>query len=187
MNNEKTTQNFTVKVFFRGDWCPWCAAYLNDFNEVQNEINRLGGKLIGITSQVNNESKHNLDLNFDIVSDPDNIEAVKYGVNITPKQETPLADVAGQYEHGMAQPAVIVESSTGNKLYEWIIVPAEMNFGGATDRPLVKDILADIKSALQSGQQAQSGTSKTDMAYLEVNHPTQFQQVQDYLASLSAD
>jgi len=187
MNNETQPAKFTVKVFFRGDWCPWCKAYLNDFNEVVEEIRRLGGDLIGITSQVGNTSKKTQGLNFEILSDPENTEALRYGVNITPKTETPLANVDGQYENGMAQPAVIAESSSGTKLYEWIIVPAEMNFGGVKDRPLVEHVLTDINLALVNGQRSHLKDKKTtDMAYLETMHPTEFEQVQEYIASLKS-
>ena len=108
------------------------------------------------------------------------------------RSETPLANVDGQYENGMAQPAVIAESSSGTKLYEWIIVPAEMNFGGAKDRPLVEHVLADIKLALVNGQRSNGqrshlkDTKTTDMAYLETRHPTEFEQVQEYIASLKS-
>ena len=32
---------FTIKVFFRGDWCPWCNGYLRDFNRELETIKKL--------------------------------------------------------------------------------------------------------------------------------------------------
>ena len=68
-------QNFTVKVFFRGDWCPWCSAYLADFNDVRDQISELGGRIVGITAQAGNQSKQNLGLGFDVLVDEANVEA----------------------------------------------------------------------------------------------------------------
>jgi peroxiredoxin len=114
MNNK-----FTVKVFFRGDWCPWCSAYLKDFNDKPlAKIQALGGEVIGVTSQAGNQSQETLGLNFDILVDETNIEAKKYGIVVTPKAESPLKDVDGVYPNGMAQPGVVIEDANGKILYK---------------------------------------------------------------------
>lgn len=174
---------FTIKVFFRGDWCPWCNGYLRDFNSHLETIRALGGDVVGITSQIGNQSKANNELDFDIQVDAANIEAAKYDIYITPKAETPLAEVDGVYENGMVQPGVVVEDADGNILYRWAIVPSEMNFGGATDRPLVADIVGALEQIVTSGA-TPSDFGSTDMAYLAANHPDQHKMVMDYLASL---
>lgn len=174
---------FTIKVFFRGDWCPWCNAYLRDFNSHLDQVASLGGKIVGITSQKGNQSAVNNDLGFDIRVDEDNVEALKYGIFITPKEETPLKDVEGMYPGGMVQPGVVIEDADGEVLYRWAIVPSEMNLGGASDRPLVTDILAALETILAGGETPRN-ISKTDMAYLEANHPESYQMVQAYMASL---
>jgi peroxiredoxin len=174
---------FTIKVFFRGDWCPWCNGYLRDFNEHLDTIKALGGNVVGITSQIGNQSKANNELNFDIEVDPENIQAKKYDIFITPKEETPLADVEGVYANGMVQPGVVVEDSDGKVLYRWAIVPSEMNFGGATDRPLVADIVGALEHIVANGS-APGEFRATDMEYLAASHPDQHKMVMDYLASL---
>ncbi|WP_088243023.1 redoxin domain-containing protein [Calothrix rhizosoleniae] len=179
------SSNFTVKVFFRGDWCPWCSGYLKDFNDkALHKIQELGGNIVGITSQAGNQSQKNLGLNFDIQIDEENIEAKKYGIFITPKAETPLKDVDGVYPNGMAQPGVVIEDSKGKILYKWAIVPSEMNLGGASDRPLVADIVASLEQILK-GQETGDSFSTTSMSYLEQNHPEEYQKVQAYIASLN--
>ena len=179
------SSNFTVKVFFRGDWCPWCSGYLRDFNDqALHKIQELGGKVVGITSQAGNQSQKQLGLNFDIQIDEENIEAKKYGIFITPKTETPLKDVDGVYPNGMVQPGVVIEDSEGKILYKWAIVPSEMNLGGASDRPLVSDIVASLEQILK-GQENGNSFNKTDMNYLEQNHPEEYQKVQAYIASLN--
>lgn len=174
---------FTIKVFFRGDWCPWCNGYLRDFNGHLETIRGLGGTVVGITSQKGNQSKENNGLDFDVVVDPENVEAKKHDIFITPKSETPLAEVEGVYENGMVQPGVVVEAADGKILYRWAIVPSEMNFGGATDRPLVADIVGSLEYIIANGS-APGDFGSTDMTYLEQNHPDQHKMVMDYLASL---
>ena len=179
------SSDFTVKVFFRGDWCPWCSGYLKDFNEkALHKIQELGGNIIGITSQAGNQSSKNLGLNFDIQIDEENIEAKKYGIFITPKAETPLKDVDGVYPNGMVQPGVVIEDSEGKILYKWAIVPSAMNLGGVSDRPLVADIVASLEQILK-GQENGNSFNTTDMNYLEQNHPEEYQKVQAYMASLN--
>ncbi len=176
-------ETFTIKVFFRGDWCPWCNGYLRDFNGHLDTIRGLGGTVVGITSQIGNQSKENNGLDFDIQVDAENVEAKKYDIFITPKAETPLADVDGMYEHGMVQPGVVVEDTDGNILCRWAIVPSEMNFGGATDRPLVADIVGALEHIITQGS-TPGDFGSTDMTYLEQSHPDQHKMVMDYLASL---
>ena len=179
------SSNFTVKVFFRGDWCPWCSGYLKDFNEqALHKIQELGGTIVGITSQAGNQSQQQLGLNFDIQIDEENVEAKKYGIFITPKAETPLKDVDGAYPNGMVQPGVVIEEADEKILYKWAIVPSEMNLGGASDRPLVSDIVSSLEQILK-GQENGNSFNTTDMGYLEQNHPEEYQKVQAYIASLN--
>ena len=58
-----------------------------------------------------------------------------------------------------------------------------MNFGGATDRPIVQEIVEEIENRLQGRREVEIST-KTDMDYLESKHPEEYRIVQDYLASL---
>lgn len=181
MNNQ-----FTIKVFFRGDWCPWCNAYLRDFDNTIDKINTLGGHVIGITSQLNNQSKANNNLSFDIVVDNENIEAQKYDIFITSQNEVPNPNAIDSYAHGMVQPGVIIEDNDENILYRWAINPNEMNFGGATDRPLVSDIVNKLEKIIEGSISVDTDAfGTTDIAYLEQGHPVEFKQVKAYLDSIS--
>ena len=84
----------------------------------------------------------------------------------------------------MVQPGVVIEDSEGKILYKWAIVPSEMNLGGASDRPLVADIVASLEQILK-GQENGNSFNTTDMNYLEQNHPDEYQKVQAYIASLN--
>ncbi|MEM9279915.1 MAG: redoxin domain-containing protein [Pseudomonadota bacterium] len=177
------SNSFTIKVFFRGDWCPWCNGYLRDFNSELTTIKNHGGSVVGITSQVGNQSAANNNLDFDVIVDEKNVEAKKYNIFVTPKEETPLKDVDGAYVHGMVQPGVVIEDADGKILYRWAIEPSQMNLGGATDRPLVSDILGALEHILAHGS-APGEFKTTNMDYLEKAHPDQYKIVQDYIASM---
>ena len=120
---------------------------------------------------------------FDINVDVENAEAKKYDIVVTPKADSPLAGVDGVYEHGMVQPGVVVENADGKILYRWAITPSPENFGGATDRPLVADIVGALEHIIANGS-APGEFGSTDMAYLEQNHPDQHKVVMDFLASM---
>lgn len=140
--------------------------------------------MVGITAQSPNESKAKLELDFDIQVDETNEDAKKYGIFITPKTKSPLADVDGVYPSGMVQPGVVVEIDNGDVLFHWAINPNEMNLGGASDRPLVTDIVSSLGNILQGNQVDGDAMGKTDMGYLEQNHPVTHQAVQAYLDSM---
>jgi hypothetical protein len=83
------------------------------------------------------------------IVDPENILAKHF-------KEKGLLDVAisekSGYEHGMAQPAVLVMKKDGTVLEKWEIVPSEMNLGGAKDRPDLKQILDNVQSKMKGGK-----------------------------------
>ena len=180
------SDKFTIKVFFRGDWCPWCNAYLRDFNGHLASVQALGGRIVGITSQAGNQSAANNDLSFEVIVDEENVEAKKYDIAVTPKSQSPLADAPDVYPNGMVQPGVVIEDASGVVLYRWAIVPSEMNFGGATDRPIVDDIIAALESVLAGGA-GPDAPKMTDLAYLEAAHPDIHEIVKAFLAKMAAD
>lgn len=52
------------------------------------------------------------------------------------------------YEHGMAQPAVLVMKNDGTVLFDWAIVPGLMNLGGAKDRPDLNQVWDNVQARL---------------------------------------
>lgn len=177
------TDQFTIKVFYRGHWCPWCVAYLKDFNDQLDAIRARGGSLVAITSHADDQAAANHGLKFDVVVDEVNAEAKKYDIFVTPKEDSPLASVDGVYPNGMVQPGVVIEGADGAILYHWAIVPNEANIGGAKDRPLVADIMGALDHILEHGT---APTKFTPMSFehLEAGHPAQHKMVMDYLASV---
>jgi len=63
-----------VVVFYRGGWCPYCNIHLAELRESLDEIKALGASLIVISPQRPDDSlsfAERLDLDFDVLSDPD--------------------------------------------------------------------------------------------------------------------
>lgn len=183
-------QPLTVLVFFRGGWCPFCQGYLRELNaSFRERVESSGGRLIGVTSQsaaAASAAHADWGLSYDVASQPSNALARRFGVSITPKAQTPLADHPDEYPQGMAQPAVIALDSRGDVVYRWAIVPAEMNLGGATDRPLPDEVWAGIDAGLQGRPAPESGDQRLDVAFLADHYPDQHAAFQAWVASMQA-
>ncbi len=178
------THSFTIRVFFRGDWCPWCNAQLRDFNDALDRVQALGGQVVAYTSQAGNQSKANNELKFDVLVDEDNAEALRHDIFITPQADNPVAAVMPElYPNGMVQPGIVIEDSAGRVLYRWAIVPSEMNIGGAKDRPLVSEIVGALEQILAGGEIPDS-FEIMEMDHLEAHHPDMHQKVLDYFAMM---
>ncbi|MEM1418638.1 MAG: redoxin domain-containing protein, partial [Myxococcota bacterium] len=174
-------------VYFRGAWCPFCQAYLQELNgEFLAKVRAAGGELIGVTSQ-SAEGVATLAadqrLDFRIVSEPANALAKAHRVALTPKAETPLAEVPGEYVNGMAQPAVVAFDRDGRELFHWAIDPNTMNLGGASDRPLPADIWPVLEAALSGETKALEGTTKLDPGYLAAHYPKQHAAFEAWVAA----
>lgn len=63
-----------VVVFYRGGWCPYCNIHIAELRESLNDIKALSASLIAISPQRPDDSMSfagRLDLDFDVLSDPD--------------------------------------------------------------------------------------------------------------------
>mmetsp|Transcript_11218 Transcript_11218/g.14939 ORF Transcript_11218/g.14939 Transcript_11218/m.14939 type:complete len:159 (+) Transcript_11218:152-628(+) len=102
----------------------------------------MGGQVVGVCSQPEDivaQTKKDWQIDFEILSDPENEVAKHFNVAISSRP---------RYPNGMAQPSVISQRSSGEELYNWRINPSLMNMGGAKDRPKVSDIWRIIQGKL---------------------------------------
>ncbi len=82
---EQLAKGPVILTFYRGSWCSICTSELQGFEHMLTEIRELGGSVLGISPQT---LAHNRDLvkreglNFDLLSDPGNIVASKYGIAV---------------------------------------------------------------------------------------------------------
>ncbi|KAI4205542.1 MAG: hypothetical protein LQ350_000321 [Teloschistes chrysophthalmus] len=140
---------FLFTVFYRGHWCPFCISYLKRLQSLSEQISSAGGSTVIITA----ESEENLAKTRQAsrytgraISDPENAIAgelkQRFGLDIT------ITPKSG-YPNGMAQPAILVLKPDGTVVYNWAIVPKVSNLGGATDRPVLDDVVTQVLAEIR--------------------------------------
>jgi len=186
LEQQIASRDLTVLVFFRGAWCPWCQGYLKDLDrDVLDAIRARGGELIAVTAQDlegARTAKRDWLLRYPVVSDPSLGLATRYGVAVTPRDQTPLAGDPNAYPHGMSQPALVAVSRGAGVVYSWAIDPATMNLGGASDRPIPRDAWTAIEAALD-GRPGPETVATTDLEYMRERHPKLHAGIEAWLAS----
>jgi peroxiredoxin len=113
---------------FRGHWCPFCMAYLKTLQSLTPSITAAGGQPLIITAETApnlTTTRTTTGYNGEAIVDPENILAKYF-------KQKGLLDVAISekkgYEHGMAQPAILVIKNDGTVLENWAIVPSMVCF-----------------------------------------------------------
>lgn len=156
---------FTIIVYYRGIWCPYCRAYLEELDKLHEHIKSIGGQVFGLcadTPQDVEATVRKWKVSFPIISDRSHVLA-KYlkSEGILPVVITGRGGDVGyrgayytkhprmsKYEHGCVQPGLLVLPRTGGPWFRWHIEPKVMNLGGASDRPVLKDVLAIVEKKL---------------------------------------
>jgi len=95
------SHKFLVLVFYRGDFCPFCKAYMQGFSLRTKAIEKEGGMVVGISAQSarrNAQTQKAWGVSFPFFSDSKNLLARRFNVCISPQIGFP---------HGMCQPAVV--------------------------------------------------------------------------------
>jgi peroxiredoxin len=75
--------NFIVLNFYRGAWCAYCNLELKALQDRNDELKKLGAKFIAISPQSPDASlstKEKNELEFEVLSDNNNIVAKEYGL-----------------------------------------------------------------------------------------------------------
>jgi thiol-disulfide isomerase/thioredoxin len=148
---------FTVLVFFRGNWCPLCEKYLQEYNEIVQDIKyNYGGAVVGVSAQSEAHCQSCIDqwgLLFPICSDPKNILAKQYQMTITKNPSNEFKSMkktftdkfpndprseqlegTDVYPHGISQPGVVIVRRKGDVVYKWKSSVTEKTVYGAYDR-----------------------------------------------------
>jgi len=141
-NDVVEKKNFTILLYFRGKWWPFCRAWLKEVNDHLTDIQNSGGQVFGITAQPKGYEKKSQELigcDFEIICDPSN--AVAYELKKRGYLDLTITEVGTKggmaYPHGMAQPGALAISRDKQVLYSWAIIPSAATLGGAKDRPSV--------------------------------------------------
>jgi len=75
-----------VLSFYRGSWCPFCNLELNALQQRLADIRACGARLIAVSPELPDSSlshAQKLELEFDVLSDPGNRTADRYGLVMT--------------------------------------------------------------------------------------------------------
>jgi peroxiredoxin len=111
---EETKQHsFVVVIFFRGAWCPFCTRYQKSWNKYMGPVLKRDGLILAVSSQSQSSATKTVakwKLAHPVIGDPRNELAEMFGVEVDPNP---------QYKYGMAQPAIVAFSKTGEIVYFW--------------------------------------------------------------------
>lgn len=80
---ERLSQGPAVLVFFRGRWCPYCIAQLEELEKARPGFEKAGATLVAISPQKPQHTGFTAEqhhLRFPVLSDKDNAVARQYGV-----------------------------------------------------------------------------------------------------------
>ncbi|KAH8896111.1 hypothetical protein GQ53DRAFT_743452 [Thozetella sp. PMI_491] len=141
---------FVFAVFYRGHWCPFCLSYLSTFATLSPSIISAGGTPVIITAEQESflgQTRDATKYTGEAIVDTENRLAKTLA-------DRGLLNVAitnkSGYEHGMAQPAILVLKKDSSVLESWAIVPSMMNLGGAKDRPLLDQVWENVQAKLSN-------------------------------------
>lgn len=81
---DRLNEGPVVMVFYRGDWCPWCARELAALQAMAGQFGRLGASVLAVSPQKplhNRRCVRKHKLTFPILHDEGGRVAAQYGVN----------------------------------------------------------------------------------------------------------
>eukprot|EP00730_Choanoeca_flexa_P001946 TRINITY_DN10852_c0_g2_i2.p1 TRINITY_DN10852_c0_g2~~TRINITY_DN10852_c0_g2_i2.p1 ORF type:complete len:217 (+),score=41.28 TRINITY_DN10852_c0_g2_i2:147-797(+) len=137
-----------VFIFFRGAWCPWCRAYLQDVNiNLLPTLKKLKGKVYAISSEsdaVTATIAENFKIDFPVVNDTSTAFARRFDIKVTPKGSI-RADDPYAHPDGIIQPAVVMYHK-GEKFFVWRSEPSKSNISGAKDRVMPRDLVRVLEA-----------------------------------------
>ena len=117
----------TILVWYRGEWCPYCAAFLKAYSARVDEFAALNGRVLAVTPTVQSRTARTVSsfgLRFSVLSDPGNATAKQYGAlnqlnEDLSRVSTKLSglnweQVYGDSTHTLPHPAAfVIEGTTG--------------------------------------------------------------------------
>jgi peroxiredoxin len=138
-----------IIAFYRGSWCPYCNAQLNNYQKNLAEFKSKGATLIAITPEkpdLTTVTESGKKLEFQILTDKNNKLAKKLGLvfALTPELKElykkfgiDLEKSQGNADWNLPVPATYVVSKTGKIIYSFVDVDY-------TQRASAEDILAAL-------------------------------------------
>jgi peroxiredoxin len=116
----------TVLIFYRGGWCPYCNAQLNQLSLIEKDIIDLGYQLVAVSADGSEKLQESLsknDLHYTLLSDAGGVfsKAVGIAFKAPGHYEKLLKDSqSGNTETFLPVPSVFIISGEGEILFEYI-------------------------------------------------------------------
>eukprot|EP00210_Caulerpa_lentillifera_P003272 g3123.t1 len=153
-------RDFVIVAFFRGSWCPFCKAWLQEWSNIKNlalELRSINAVLLMVSSQSQSEVTTTL-TNWNVltselksagvkgIGDPKNTIAEKlrfekYVEILISGSPGPYTKKGMTYPHGMAQTACVAfQKGKKTPIYDWATIPTPLNLDGAINRPSPQEI-----------------------------------------------
>lgn len=121
-----------VVTFFRGDWCPYCAATLGALEAVLPEITRVGGTVVALTPETGGRAlamKQARSLHYEVLVDVDLGVAMAFGIvfrtpplyaDLLRRRGVDLAERSGNPAWLLPVPAAFLVGGDGIVRRSWV-------------------------------------------------------------------
>lgn len=121
-----------VVTFFRGDWCPYCAATLDALENALPELSRAGGTLVALTPETGGRAlatRRDHALHYEILVDVDLAVAMAFGIvfqtpplylDLLRRRGVDLAERSGNPALLLPIPATFLVGQDGIVLRSWV-------------------------------------------------------------------
>lgn len=86
LNNKKT-----ILFFYRGGWCPFCNTQMGQLKKIENQLNKLGFQLIGISTDNEQDLQKSIgkhQLNYQLLADFNSVTSQAFGLAYFASQKT---------------------------------------------------------------------------------------------------
>lgn len=122
----------TVLIFYRGGWCPFCNLQLSNLNKIDNELVKIGYKLVAISIDEPEKLKESLEshnLNYTLLSDSKADASFAFGLAFKVEDEynkmlkshnMDIEEASGENHHILPVPAVYLVDSNGVIQYDYV-------------------------------------------------------------------
>ncbi|KAF7366098.1 AhpC-TSA domain-containing protein [Mycena venus] len=145
----RAQSKFVFAVFYRGHWCPFCIGWLRRLAALSPAIVAAGGTPVIVTAESEKflkDTREASEYDRKAIVDTQNLLAKE--LNTRGLVSVAISEKNG-YDHGMAQPALLVLKEDDTVLESWAIVPSTMNLGGAKDRPVLDEVWENVEAQLK--------------------------------------
>ena len=122
----------SIIIFYRGGWCPYCNLHLSDLQNVENDLVKLGYKLIAISMDKPENLIATVDkhiLKYDLYSDSEADACKEFGIAFNVEDEyvnklkefgMDIEESSGKNHHILPVPSVFLVDDKGIIKFEYV-------------------------------------------------------------------